>query len=154
MIAAAVVGAAGVFALASVSYGFFTVGGSGTGSAQLAGVQDLTVSAAAPTGSALDPGGSADLAAEVVNPNPAPVHVHAFVLDLSPVHPAGIVSNHDGCPATSVTFNGPISNGGADFVFPPGTSSLVLHDALSMSRSAEQACQGATFGVYLQADGE
>ena len=50
-----------------------------------------------------------------------------------------------------MTFNGPLLNGGTDFVFPPGTSSLTLHDALSMSTSAENACQGATFTVYLQA---
>ncbi|HTZ06676.1 MAG TPA: hypothetical protein VMB53_13150, partial [Gaiellaceae bacterium] len=94
----------------------------------------------------LYPGGSSDLAATVDNPNPTPVHVHSFVLG-----PGGIANDHPGCGAGDVAFDGPVTNGGGDFVFPPGDSALTLPNAISMSASAADACQGATFTVSLAA---
>ena len=147
-----------VLALSAAGFAYFTAAGTGQGSAQPATAQDLTVSAVSPAGSTLVPGASADVAATVSNPNPIPVHVHAFVLDLTQAS-GGIGNDRSGCSSggytgsssSSVTFNGPFLNGPADFVFPPGDSSLTLHDALSMSASAENGCQGATFTVHLQA---
>lgn len=137
-----------VFASAGVAY--FIATGSGGGSADSATAQGLTISVASPGSSALYPGGSADLAASVHNPNSNPVHVHSFVLDTSQADD-GIAIAAAGCSRGSVTFNGPATNGANDFVFPPGDSSLTLHNALSMSATAENACQSATFTVYLQA---
>jgi len=148
--------AALAFALAAFAY--FTATGSGHGPAHLSDVHALTVSPAAPAGSTLYPGGSADIAATVQNPNSGPVHIHSFVLDTG--EPSdGISSDTVGCSSggntgsssSSVTFNGPVTNGGGDFVFPPGDTTLTLPNALSMSTTAENACQGATFTVYLQA---
>ena len=146
-------------AFSAAGLGYFTAPGAGEGSIQVANAKPLTVSAVSPAGSALYPGGSADVAASVDNPNSFPVHVHAFVLETSAGHATGITNDKSGCSSggdtgsssSSVTFNGPLRNDGADFVFQPGTTSLTLHDALSMSNSAENACQGATFTVYLQA---
>jgi hypothetical protein len=150
--------AVALLAFSAAGFAYVTTAGKGQGSAQLANTQDLTVSAVPPASSALYPGASADVAATVNNPNPIPAHVHAFVLDLT--EPSGGISNdrsgcssggYTGSSSSSVTFNGPFLNGSADFVFPPGDSSLTLHDALSMSASAENACQSATFTVHLQA---
>ena len=155
----ATVAGVATLAFSASGLGYFIAPGSGHGAAQLAHAQGLTVSAAAPADSALYPSGSADLAATLDNPNGFPVHVHAFVLDTSAGHATGITNDKSGCSSggdtgsssSSVTFNGPFRNDGADFVFQPGTTSLTLHDAISMSNSAENACQGATFTVYLQA---
>lgn len=158
--AAAIIGVA-VLAFAAAGLAYFIVAGSGEGAAQLAATQDLTISVASPASSALYPGGSADVTATVHNPNAGPVHIHSFVLDTSGGHPTGIASDASGCSSggntgsssNSVTFNGPATNGSNDFVFPSGDSSLTLQNALSMSTAAENACQSATFTVYLQAAG-
>ena len=148
-----------IFALAALAFAaaglaYFKATGTGQGSAQPANVQDLTVSPAAPSGSALYPGGSADLAATVHNPNVGPVQIHSFVLDLSQGGGTGITDDKSpDCPASSVTFNGPALHDGGltDFVFPTGDTTLTLTNALTMSITAPDACQGATFTVYLQA---
>jgi len=140
------------FAVAGLAY--FAATGSGQGPAYLANTQNLTVSPASPSGSELYPGGSADIAATVHNPNAGPVHIHSFVLDLSQGGGTGITDDKSpDCPASSVTFNGPALHDGGltDFVFPPGDTTLTLSNALTMSLSAPDACQGATFTVYLQA---
>ena len=153
---AVVAAAALAFALAAIAY--FTATGSGHTPGYVASAQSLTVSPTAVAGSALYPGGSSDVAATVHNPNSFSVHVHAFALDTG--EPSdGISSDTVGCSSggntgsssSSVTFNGPVTNGGGDFVFPPGDTTLTLPNALSMSTTAENACQGATFTVYLQA---
>lgn len=165
------VAAAFAFAVAGLAY--FTTIGSGHGYVSVANTQNLTVSSALHSGalggasaasdvgagsSALYPGGSADLTAIVHNPNPDPVRIHSFVLDLG--RPSeGITNDRSGCTSggntgsstNSVTFNGPVLNGATDFDFLPGNTTVTLHNALSMSTSAENACQGATFTVYLQA---
>ena len=135
--------AALAFAAAGLAY--FSATGSGSGSAHLFNLQGLAVSSAAPS-SELYPGGSSDLAATVDNPNPTPVHVHSFVLG-----PSGITNDKPGCGAGDVAFDGPVTNGGDDFVFPPGDSALTLPNAISMSPTAADACQGATFTVSLEA---
>ena len=145
-------------ALAVAGLAYFAATGRGNGSANLVEVQSLAVSPASPAGSALYPGGSSDVSATVHNSNSFTVHVHAFALDTG--EPSdGITNDAPGCTsggntgssASSVTFTGPVTNGSGDFVFPPGDTTLTLPNALSMSTTAENACQGATFTVYLQA---
>jgi len=131
--------------MVAASLAYFTAAGSGSGSTQLANAQGVSVTMATPAGS-LYPGGSSDVAATVHNPNPIAVHIHSFVLG-----PGGITNNHPGCGAGDVTFDGPVTNGGGDFVFPPGDSALTLPSAISMSPTAADACQGATFTVSLEA---
>ena len=159
---AAAIFAIATLALAAAGLAYFTATGSGLGSAQPATPQDVTIAVASPAGSALYPGGSADITATAHNPNSGPVHIHSFVLDTSGAHPTGITSDEAGCSSggntgsssNSVTFNGPATNGGNDFVIPAGDSSLTLENALSMSTTAENACQGATFTVYVQVGSE
>ncbi len=146
---AAVAVAVAALALGAAGLAYFTATGSGSAPGYVANLQSLTLSSASPTGSALFPGGSTDVAATVNNPNSVSVHVHAFALDTSQADD-GIAIDAPGCSRGSVTFNGPATNGGNDFVFPPGDTALTLANALSMSNTAENACQGATFTVYLQ----
>jgi len=142
---AAAIGAAAVLAFAAAGLAYFTATGSGSGPAYVGNAEGLTISSAAPL-SELYPGGSSDLAATVHNPSPVAVHVHSFVLG-----PDGITNDKPGCGAGDVAFDGPVTNGGGDFVFPPGDSALTLPNAISMSPSAADACQGATFTVSLEA---
>ena len=145
-------------ALGAAALAYFTATGSGHAPAHVATAQNLTISSAAVASSALYPGGSSDVDATVHNPNSFAVHVHAFTLDTGESSD-GIASDAFGCTSggntgsstNSVTFNGPVTNGGSDFVFGSGDTTLTLPDALSMSTTAENACQGATFTVYLQA---
>ena len=149
--------AALAFAAAGLAY--YTTSGTGDGSAQLAHAQNLTVTPADPVPAAtLVPGSSTSVKATVHNPNTYAVHVHAFVLNLGQTSD-GITNDMPGCSSggntgsssSGVTFNGPITDGGSDFVFAPGDTPLTLPGALTMHTSAEDACQGAAFTVYLQA---
>ncbi len=156
---AAVTFVVAAFAFAAAGLAYYTTSGTGNGSAQLVHAQDLTVTPANPVPDpTLVPGGSTSVEATVNNPNDYAIHVHAFVLNLGQASD-GITNDRPGCSSggntgsssSSVTFNGPATNGGSDFVFAPGDTALTLAGALTMHTSAEDACQGAAFTVYLQA---
>jgi hypothetical protein len=157
MAAATFVVAALAFAAAGLAY--YTTSGTGDGPAQLAHAQNLTVTPADPAPAAsLVPGSSTSVEATVHNPNTYAVRVHSFVLNLGQAS-EGIVNDKPGCSSggntgsstSSVTFNGPVTDVGSDFVFAPGDTALTLPGALTMHTSAEDACRGAAFTAYLQA---
>jgi hypothetical protein len=120
----------------------------------------VTISPAAPTG-ALYPGGSADLAGTVDNPNSVAVHLPSLVLDTSQgTGGFAVDATHvgNGCTVAAAGLSYTTqSNGGNGFVVPAkvgstdGTLSLDLANAVSLGSAAANACQGATFTVYLQA---
>jgi hypothetical protein len=57
---------------------------------------------------------------------------------------------HPGCVVSTLSFTTQ-TNGGAGWTVPGnGSLPLTLASALSMSTSAANACQGATFTVYLK----
>jgi hypothetical protein len=57
---------------------------------------------------------------------------------------------HAGCGLASLTFTTQ-TNGGAGWTIPAGGSSaLSLANSLSMNANAANACQGASFTVYLK----
>jgi hypothetical protein len=157
--AAAVTFTIAAFAFAAAGLAYYTTSGTGNGSAQLVHAQNLTVTPADPVPApSLVPGSSTSVEATVHNPNTYAIHVHAFVLNLGQSSD-GITNDKPGCSSggntgdstSSVTFNGPVTDGGSDFVFAPGDTDLTLPGALTMHTSAEDACQGASFTVYLQA---
>ena len=139
---------------------YYTTSASGTGSGQVGSVsQPVTITPAAPTG-ALGPGGSADLAATVDNPNSVPVHLSSLVLDTSRgTGGFAVDATHaaNGCTvaAAGLSFTAQ-SNGGSGFDVPAkvgstdGTLSLDLANAVSLGSAAANACQGATFTIYLK----
>lgn len=153
----------GVLAVALVTgagaLAYWTTSGSGSGSANAGTAQQVTVSAGTPSVQ-LYPGGSADAAATVSNSNSVQVHLPSLQLDTSQGSGTGFAvdSSHAsaGCTVSgaSLSFTRQ-TNGGAGWVVPAkvgstnGTLPVDLTGAISMGVGAANACQGATFTVFL-----
>jgi hypothetical protein len=143
-------------ALAGSSYAYFSSHGLGHGSAAADSVQPLTVSPGAPS-QELYPGGASDVALTLSNPNKSQLTVPALALDTSQGSGGfGVDQAHAdaGCSAAAAqlgfdiqTINEtvPARTGPVD-----GTLDLDLTQALSMGAGATDACQGASFTVYLK----
>lgn len=144
------------FAAASTALAYWTTTGGGSGSGTTGNTQAITLSPGTPTAQ-LYPGGQGDVAVTIDNPNPFRVHIGSLSLSTGQ-GTAGyqVDAGHTGC-ATSVLGFTTLTNGGAGWSVPPkagstdGSLSLDLASALTMSASAANACQGATFDVYLTA---
>lgn len=132
---------------------FWTSTGSASGSGSTGTTSALTLSPGTPS-KMLRPGGPADVALTISNPNPEPAHLASLALDSSPgtsgltVDPA-----HSGCDTSTLSFvtqtsgwSVPARTGSVD-----GSLDVVLADAISMGSDAPDACQGAQFGVQLRA---
>ena len=128
--------------------------GSGLGfaSAVVGATSPVTISPGTAT-TGLYPGGSADVAVSISNPNSTAVHLPSLVLDTSQGTGGFAVDGPDpGCNLGSLSFNGPQTDSGGDFVVPAsGTLGRDLSGAISMDVSAVNACQGLTFEVFLKA---
>jgi hypothetical protein len=131
--------------LAAVASAFVTTNGSASGSGSTGTLQAVTVTAF--TGgdtpsSSLLPGGSADVIVRVNNPNS-----YAVTLVSVTGGPGSITadSNHGGCTPTSVTFNNQTGLGTS--IAASGTTFVDLPSAATMSTSASNGCQGATFAI-------
>ena len=149
---AAVALAAIVALLAAGAAGaYWTLGGTGTGSATLASVAPVTLTPGTPT-SDLYPGGSGDVAVSIVNGNPHRVFVGSLVLDTgSGTNGFSTDVAHAGCDVAALSYTAQ-SNGGAGWFVPAAsTLDLDLANAVSLSTGALSSCQGASFTVYLQA---
>jgi hypothetical protein len=134
------------------AYGYWQTLGTGSGTATTGTASPLTLSPGTPT-DRLYPGGSADVAVTVTNPNPYAVHVGRLALDTSQGTAGFAVdAGHSACGVASLSY-ATQSNGG-DGWDAPANGSLVLRlpGALSMTTAAANACQGATFSVYLATD--
>jgi hypothetical protein len=144
------IGAAGVLALtAGVALAAWTVHGSGTGSAKAATALDVTLTNGTPATS-LFPGGAADVATQLANPNPFPVHVSSIALDSAQGSSGFSVDGaHSGCDVAVLSLPAQ-TNGGSGWDVPAhGSLAVALTAALQMSNAAVDACQGATFTAYL-----
>jgi hypothetical protein len=147
-------------AVAAGAAAYFTSTGSGSGSASVGSTQAVTITAGTPT-SALYPGGSADVAATISNPNSTAVHLHSLALDTSQGGGTGFdvdtTHKNAGCTVAAAALGYTTqTNGGGDFVVPAkvgntnGSLPVDLANAISMGAGAANACQGATFTVYLK----
>jgi len=125
-------------------------GGAGTGAAATATGQSLTLTPAAPTAQ-LHPGGQAAVALTISNPNPADASVGSLALDTT--QGAGgfaVDAGHAACALSALSF-ATQTNGGSGWTVPgEGDLPVTLANALSMTSAAANACQGATFTVYLR----
>lgn len=130
--------------------------GSGTGTTAVT-ASALTLTPGASASGVLYPGGNADVLLTISNPNTAAVHFAALTLD--PDQGAGgfaVDPGHSGCALTALAFSSQ-SNGGAGWTVPgaegvlDGTLAVTLANGLTMSTDANNACQGATFTVFLEA---
>jgi hypothetical protein len=141
---------------AGVAYAYWTGGGSGAGVGTAATTTPLTISSVTPTGT-LFPGGKTDVSLTITNPNSARVHISSLALDTTQ-GTAGfsVDSGHTGCTLSTLTFTNQ-TNGGAGWTVAgkvgstSGSLSVTLPTALAMSTGAANACQGATFTIYLVA---
>jgi hypothetical protein len=144
------------FAAASTALAYWTTTGGGGGSGTTGNTQAITLSPGTPT-VPLYPGGQGDVAVTIDNPNAFRVHIGSLSLSTGQ-GTAGyrVDAGHAGC-ATSVLSFTTQTNAGAGWSVPPkvgstdGSLSVDLASALTMSASAADACQGATFDVYLTA---
>lgn len=146
----ALVAGALVVAIAGAAFAYWAITGGGSAAATTGGTAALTLSPATPT-AGLYPGGQAAVATTVDNPNGASVRVGSLALD--PSQGTGgfaVDAAHSGCAVSTLGFTTQ-TNGGAGWTVPAhGSLPLTLSGAVSMSPSAANACQGATFTVYLK----
>ena len=142
--------------LGGVANAYWAAAGSGQGSATSTTAAPAVVSAAAPT-TALYPGGHADLALTISNPNPFSVHVGSLKLDTT--DGAGgftVDAGHAGCALSALSFDTQ-TNGGAGWSLPAavgaltGSLPITLAGPLGMDIGAANACQGAAITVALVA---
>jgi len=146
--AAVLVGATGILlATSSTAYGYWSTTGKGSGSAQSATFQPVTVEVVAPSTAQLFPGGSGDLVVKVSNPNPFAVSV---VLAEDALQK--ITSNKAGCAdagAPSDTSVTGVRFDGATISVPKQATGveLTLAGKVRMTASSVSACQGAVFTI-------
>ena len=135
---------------------FWSSSGSGPGTAATGTALPLAVTAGAAT-AGLHPGGTSAVALVLSNPNTFPAQVPSLVLDTTQ-GTAGFAVDaaHSGCALGTLSFTTQ-TNGGAGWSLPPrvgavnGSLAITLTNALAMSTGAVNACQGATFTIYLVA---
>jgi hypothetical protein len=137
-------------AIAGAAFAYWAASGQGSAAATTGGTAALTLSPATPT-AGLYPGGQAAVVTTVANPNAATVHVGSLALDSTQgTGGFAVDAAHSGCAVSTLGFTTQ-TNGGTGWTVPgQGSLPLSLTGALSMSASAADACQGATFTVYLK----
>jgi hypothetical protein len=139
---------------AGVAYAYWTAGGAGTGIGAAGTTVPITLSAGTPTASLL-PGGQTNVVLSMTNPNTARVKVSSLALDTTQgTGGFSVDASHAGCTLSTLSFTTQ-TNGGAGWTIPGkvgatnGTLAVTLTNSLSMSLSAVNACQGATFTVHV-----
>lgn len=129
------------------AYAYWSVAGSGAGSATAGTMQTVTVDALVASDTpktTLIPGSSADVVLRLTNPNPYDVQVYS----VAPNGPAVADANHTGCTTTGVSFAGttaPLSP--ATYVAANSSALITLPGAATMDTTSLAACQGATFSL-------
>ena len=133
---------------------FWKSGGTGTGASSTGDTLPLVLSPATPSAQ-LFPGGQASVKLDITNLNLAGVRVGSLVLDTTQgTGGFSVDAAHAGCDVSTLDFTTQ-SNGGAGWTVPAkvgqvnGSLPLTLANALTMGPDAANACQGATFTVFL-----
>ena len=140
-----------VTAGAGTGYAFWSVAGGGSGSAAAGTMQAVSVDALVAgdnPGTALIPGGSADVVLRLTNPNPYPVQVYSVTANGS----AAADAAHPACTTTGVRFTGASPLSPATYVGANSSALITLPGAATMDTSSLAACQGATFSVPVTAE--
>jgi hypothetical protein len=136
---------------AGTATAFWAASGAGSGAAGTGTGRALTLSPATPTAQ-LYPGGQASVVLTAANPNVASVHIASLGLDTTQgTGGFAVDASHAGCVLTALSF-ATQTNSGAGWTVPAsGSLPITLTGSLSMTSTAANACQGATFTVYLRA---
>lgn len=137
--------------VAGVAVAYWLSGGSGSGSAATGTTTPVTLSPGTPTAQ-LYPGGQASVVLTITNPNPGSVRVGTLTLDTTQgTGGFAVDGGHSSCGVASLSYTTQ-TNGGAGWTLTGGqVLAVTLTNALSMATSAADACQGASFTVYLEA---
>lgn len=151
-----VAGAAGLLSLgvgAGAAWGFWTTGGSGTGTATGASIGPVTLVAVTGSPSTpLYPGGTGDVVFNISNSNAYPVTLSSVTLEaghsITASNGIGTCSGSGGVSFTTQTPNITIPANTATNGYPNGFP-VDLAGAASMSTSSPTGCQGATFSVPI-----
>ena len=139
--------------MGGAAYAYWTGSGGGPGSSATGTALPLTLSPGTPTGD-LYHGGQTDIVLTVSNPNAFDVLVDSLSLDPGQGTAGYAVDGgHSGCVVSMLSFTTQ-TNGGNGWTVPAsGSLPVTLTSSLGMGAGAASACQGATFTVYLVADG-
>jgi hypothetical protein len=147
----------GVMAVASlvgIAAAVWSAIGAGLGSASAGTTVAVTLSPGTPTATLL-PGGRTDVTLTIINSNVTPVRVGSLAIDASRgTNGFAVDAGHSGCVLSALTYTVQ-TNGSAGWTTPAkvgsvnGTLPVTLTSALEMSLSAVNACQGATFTIFL-----
>ena len=140
---------------------YFTSTGSGSGQATASTTAQVTISAGVTPTANVYPGGSGDVTVSIDNPNTIAVNLSSLELDTSQGGGTGFAVDAAhvtaGCTAASAALSYTTqTNGGSGFVVAAkvagtdGSLSADLSNAISMGVSSANACQGATFTVFLK----
>jgi hypothetical protein len=147
--------ASAVIATGALAYFHASGSGSASGSVSVS-LQPLTLTSATPTAQ-LYPAGTADVALTVSNVNTSPLYLASLVLDTSQgTGGFAVDASHASCAVSALQFTSQ-TNGGSGWTVPAksgstnGSLAIDLPAAISMSSGAANACQGASFTVYLKA---
>ena len=137
-----------VFAATGVAFSYWVGSGAGSGSATTGTTQAVTLNPGTASNQ-IYPGGQSAVAVTVTNPNPGAVKVGSLSLDTTQGTAGFAVDGaHAACVVATLSFTTQ-TNG---WTIPAnGSSVLSLANSLSMSTNAANACQGASFTVYLKA---
>jgi hypothetical protein len=139
-----------VLATAGGAFGWFSSVGHGTGSADAAAIQAITLSPATET-TPLYPGADGDVSLTVANPNGVSVKIPSLVLDTSQgTNGLSVDAGHLGCSLSGVQFNA--ANATIAWTVPANATAYPIDIAsgVTLLASADNACQSATFTVYLK----
>jgi hypothetical protein len=131
--------------MSGVTFGGWSVTGTGSGYSKALSAQSLTLSdASASTSAQLYPGGSGDLVVKVTNPNPFAVTITAVS------NGSGSITSNKGsaCDAsTGVTYTN--TTGLSQAVGAGATVTFSVTGKVAMSNASDTSCQGATFTIPI-----
>jgi hypothetical protein len=140
-----------VLVAAGSATAYWGASGSGSGSGGTDTAAAVTLSPATPT-AALFPGGQASVLLTVINPNAFSVRVGSLALDTGQgTSGFAVDGGHLGCVLSTLSFTTQTNAGAGWTIAGNDVLSVTLTNALSMTTAAANACQGASFTVYLAA---
>jgi hypothetical protein len=141
---------------AGTANAFWRGSGAGVGSGTTGTTIPVTLSPGSPSAT-LYPGGVTDVLLTVSNPNPYSVRIGSLALDTSQgTGGFSVDAGHSGCAVSTLSFTTQ-TNSGAGWSVPGkvgavnGTLSVTMANALAMGTGAANACQGASYTVYVAA---
>ena len=141
LLIALIVAVLGVVAV-GVGIGAWSITGSGNGSAKATTASAITLAdASAFTSADLYPGATGNLKLRATNPNPFPVRITA-------VSGNGTITSDKGAACDASTGVTLANQSGLTLDLAAGaTATLTVPNAVSMSNSSDNSCQGAVFTV-------